>query len=546
MITRSLRRGTGRLLLMATVCAAFVGPARAASVRDGIRCLQRYDLGCARQALREARANQPDAPETLWLDARLRFYEGDYEGAVADLDTLHERGITHFPLLQDFGLKNLDDEEAHIPYRPTRFAARDFVAVERDGIEVRYADGMDRILADEAVSTLAKARRTIDDILGGGPPQKVVLDIFPTAERFVAASGLPADSVRATGVIALSKWSRLLITSPRARARGYGWKDTIAHEYVHLVVAWCTGNRAPVWLQEGLAKFLEVRWKPREDPYAFLSTLQQSLLAKAIRDDRFVPFDKFKRSMAFLDDGDEAALAFAQVATMIAFLTTRSGMQVLPELLDRVRDGEPAERVVADLARYPDFDAFKEGWKAWIKSLPLVKQELAALPVVLDGEGDAYADDPLLSGHPELARYARLGDLLRERGHPEAALVEYGKAKDPDGQPSPLLLAREAECYLELKDPQAALSAVNDGVKLYPEFTPLQVVRGRALDALQRNAEALAAWQAAHDLNPFDPEVEAALVRDHSALGQVDAAKRHARYLRIIQAGGARVADAAR
>ena len=36
-------------------------------------------------------------------------------------------------------------------------------------------------------------------------------------------------------MVALSKWSRLLALSPRALGRGYAWKDTIAHEYVHLV-----------------------------------------------------------------------------------------------------------------------------------------------------------------------------------------------------------------------------------------------------------------------------------------------------------------------
>ena len=94
------------------------------------------------------------------------------------------------------------------------------------------------------------------------------------------ASGIPPEAVRTTGVIALSKWSRLLITSPRATAGGYGWMDA-AHEYIHLVVSLRTKDKAPVWLQEGLAKYLENAW--REDHGPYLSQQQQTLLAEALK-----------------------------------------------------------------------------------------------------------------------------------------------------------------------------------------------------------------------------------------------------------------------
>ena len=87
------------------------------------------------------------------------------------------------------------------------------------------------------------------------------MDIYPTAKQFISASGIPEKAVRTTGVIALSKWTRLLLTSPRAMSSGYGWKDTASHEYIHLVVAWRSKDKSPVWLQEGLAKYFEQDWK---------------------------------------------------------------------------------------------------------------------------------------------------------------------------------------------------------------------------------------------------------------------------------------------
>ena len=173
---------------------------------------------------------------------------------------------------------------------------------------------------------------------------------------------------------------------------------------------------------------------------------QQSLLATAVKEDTFVPFEKFARSMAYLDSGDEAALAFAQVATMVAFLQEKAGDDVFPKLMDRLAKGEESEVAVANLAGYGSFYEFKSDWKKYIQTLPLVKEQLSAVPIALDGEGGDFADDPLLSNRVDLAKFVRLGDLLFEKGYHGAALIEYAKASKAEDMPSPNILSREATC----------------------------------------------------------------------------------------------------
>jgi tetratricopeptide (TPR) repeat protein len=406
----------------------------------------------------------------------------------------------------------------------------------REGVVVRVSPGPDRILVEEALDVLEQSRAVYDNLFGTGPPHDIVLDIFPTAERFIGASGIPPESVRTTGVIALSKWTRLLLTSPRALGRGYGWKDTVAHEYIHLVVAYNTENRAPVWLQEGLAKYLETWWDG--DRSGQLDAHSQSLLAKAVQSGEFVPFEKFARSMAYLDSGEEAALAFAQVSTMIQFMLETTGPAGLALLMERVGDGQDAQVVVADLSGYDDFAAFRVGWRAWLRGLPLVKEQLASLPVVLDGEGGDFEGDPLLAGRPDLARFARLGDLLRQKGFHEAALVEYDKAADPSQPPSPLLLSRRAVCHEALGEQEEALRLLRQGIGLYPEFTPLQKNLGRLLAGRGQLRPALSALSAAHDLNPYDPEVQALLTDLYTRVGDDEQARRHRRYGLILATGG--------
>jgi len=497
--------------------------AQAASLGEGVACLSAGDLPCAQQVRDQLNEARPASTDAQKLNLRVLFREGRYDEAVEVLDALEGQGI------------DIESEDRN-PYRPTATAVAGMELVEGDGVWIRRAGGLEVILEEDALAVMQASRQTYDSLFGGGPGHDVLLDIFPTARRFILASGLPPEAVRTTGVIALSKWNRLLVSSPRSKGRGYGWKDTVAHEYIHLVVSVRTADRAPVWLQEGLAKHLEARW--RGEHGLGISTHQQSLLAKAVHTEEFVPFEKFKHSMAYLDSGQEAALAFAQVATMVAYLLEQAGDEVLPSVLSRIRDGVTAEQAVSEAAGHTDFADFRQGWLTWLGTQPLIQEEIASLPVVLDGSGSEYADDPLLAARADLARFARLGDLLRGAGRPKAALVEYRKAQDPEAPPSPLLMARESACLLELEQPSEALKVVKEGVQMYPEFTLLQVVHGRVLDSLGQTQAAVQAWQAAHDLNPFDPEVQTALSSGWTELGDAERAEQHRRYGRILQTGG--------
>lgn len=502
-----------------------LSPAAAGPLDEARACLDRFDLPCAQAQLAELQRRDADGLEAQRAGAWVAFHEGRYADAIALIERLEAAGVP------------VEEQEPYTPYRPTAGAAAGLLRAEGEGVVIRHAPGVDRILADQAVETLEASRTTYDGLFGGGPEHPVVLDIYPTAARFTAASGLPPEAVQTTNVIALSKWTRLLVTSPRALSRGYGWKDTVAHEYIHLVVAYRSHNRAPVWLQEGLAKHLEGWWRGRTG--SGLAAHHESLLAKAVAQDAFVPFEKFARSMAYLDSSEEAALAFAQVSTMVQFLLEQAGTEALPQLMERVRDGEEAMAVTADLAGFDDWGAFQAGWKQWVRTLPLVERELATLPVVLDGGGEEFADDPLLAGRPDLKRFTRLGDLLRDKGLYAAALIEYDKATDPDGPPSPTLLARKAVTLAELDRGREALAVVTEGVRLYPEFALLQVTRGRLLEEVGRTEEAVVAYRHAQDINPYDPEVQDALVRGHRKLGQDALADRHLRYARILASGGA-------
>ena len=170
--------------------------------------------------------------------------------------------------------------------------------------------------------------------------------------------------------------------------------------------------------------------------------------------------------MAYLDSGEEAALAYAQVSTMVHFLQTKRGEEVFPVMMERLRQQEDPMELIASLAGYKNFETFRTAWKGFIKELPLVQEQLKALPPALDGQGGDFADDPLLAQRTDLAKFMRLGDLLLEINRPKAALIEYSKVEEEEGPPSPTLQHRKARCHMELNELAKAIRFAKEGALL--------------------------------------------------------------------------------
>src|SRR5690606_12596943 len=148
-----------------------------------------------------------------------------------------------------------------------------------------------------AIEALAAAERVVRAELGADVSGPIRLEIYPTAASLARVSTLSVVDIERTGTIALCKWDRLMVTSPRALVRGYPWLDTIAHELVHLRLAQASRDQAPVWFHEGLAKFLEHRWRSDTAGPA-LEPASRALLAKAVAEDALLPFERLHPSIA--------------------------------------------------------------------------------------------------------------------------------------------------------------------------------------------------------------------------------------------------------
>ena len=240
-----------------------------------------------------------------------------------------------------------------------------------------------------------------------------------------------------------------MVVTPRATLFGYPWMDTLAHEYTHLVVSRMSHDKVPVWLQEGLARFEQTRW--RRPPEA-RSPATEHLLATALKKGRLITFDEMHPSMAKLPSQEAAALAFAEVYTLVGWMhdegrlrrasATRSTAQTRRQ--ERAPGGRRGRGT-------PWAGSRRSGTPPQERSTCRGRQRRARGKPHQLRQGRRRPRERRRSSRSSARarKHARLGGMLRARGMLEAAAVEYEKALAAGG-PIRSSLASWRGPYVEL------------------------------------------------------------------------------------------------
>lgn len=515
-------------LVLALACGLGPSMARAAApkpeeisaiARDAERLLDEWRFGEGRARVADLTRSAPNAGETLYLEGYEHFLEGDYEDSIHKL-AASLTAAPHGPSSQNAReLKSLATE--------ARDAVKDH-REQRSGHFIVRAPAVDAVLLPYALEALEATYRALHDDLGFEAELPVRIEFYRSPSDLASVSSLSQAEVARTGTIALCKWARLMVTSPRALATGYPWLDTINHEFVHYAVSALTHDRAPVWLQEGLAKFLERRW--REPAGGRIPPAMEHLLAKALRSGKLISFEAMHPSMAKLPSAEDATLAFAEVANAVAYLHAQAGMPGLRAALKRVADGADAREAVATAAgvTWPEFE---RGWRAYMVAQKYKTFPSIDIPTTHIRKDSAIAsqrkpseEEALTSASKTNAgapfRYLRLGNMFLRRNRPRAAVLEYekgSKAAVPTGRAGGNALAgwlfpvKLGRTYLALGEPDRALKALGPVQTVFPDLPWPRVIAGQALLAKNEPASAIVELRAALATNPFDPEAHCAL-----------------------------------
>jgi len=410
---------------------------------------------------------------------------------------------------------------------------KDWTVVPGQDFVVVHPPGKDQILVPYLLEALTAQRNALERALGFSVPGPVRVEILDGVRSLARLTGLTEEEIRTSGTVAVAKFGKLMILSPRLLVKGYDWLDTAAHEYVHHVLSERAGDRMPVWLHEGLAKWGETLWRGRGgdswSPYA------AAILEAAIKKKRLVTFEEMYPSVAKLT-ADRATLAFAEVLLAVDFMVRAGGPGALRSVVDQVAQGKDAREAMAAAAnrRWPQFEA---EWRAFMASRPLPR----------GGERERirlrFRDDPKQASEwsewaeipDERARgFARLGQIFRERGKWVAARIEYGKGYARAGPKWAVLADQYALAMMASGDQAGAERVLADALHFNPDYASLRVHLSRPLLARKDFAAARDQLILANREDPFDPEIHAGLARALGGLGDPGGASREEAFARIL------------
>jgi tetratricopeptide (TPR) repeat protein len=475
------------------------------------RFLQTSRIDDARSLLADLQRRAPDAAEVKWLDAELAFQTGDYAGALKNLDKVPDDAVDGLVgQTRKLVASSLSVTET---FSEMTSPAGHFL--------IRFAPGPDQTIAGLAGEVLDRAWEAVGDDLGLKPADPIRVELLGAPADLAKLSPLTETDIETTGTIALSKYNKLMVVSPRATIFGYPWMDTLAHEYTHLVVSRVAHDSVPVWLQEGLARLEQTRW--RRPPELQLSTTEQALLAQALRKGRLITFDEMHPSMAKLPSQEAAALAYAEVYTLVGWMQGKIGYRGIRDALIAQRDGRSARRAVAE-ALGMSWTAVEKEWRAHLKVGDTKAR--AGKPIKFAKGGVSSENVGLEQVGTRARKHTRLGGMLRARGQNEAAVVEYEKALAAG--PEPFVAGKLARTLVELGRFDRAIELATPLVAADDHDAVAAVTLGMARSARHQWREAIIAYEQALGVSPFDPTTRCGLAEAYAQTTDARAARERA------------------
>ena len=515
------------------ILAALAPPAHARrdleqEVVRAARFLGSWRFEEARELIEKLSAAEPDAVETRYLQAELAFLDGNYARALELIEGMRAGEVGgNVGALRALATSTL---EATKGFLTARSSGGHFV--------ISYPPGKDEAIVALTGDVLEAAYRAMSDDLGYKTPGPVRVELLSAPADLARVSTLTEKEIETTGTIALCKYGKLMVVTPRATVFGYPWMDTMVHEYVHYVVSRLSHDRVPVWLQEGLARFQQVRWRgPATRP---LSAVDEHLLATALKGDDLISFDDMHPSMAKLPSQKAAALAFAEVATMVAYLHDTAGYEGLRKMIGQIKTGKSARKAVADVMD-EKWDDVEKGWKQYLRaaklrSTPALAGRAQSRRIRFkkgEGEDENVGADEVASARAR--KYTRLGGILRARGMSAAAAAEYEKALAVTGPTDPFVAGKLSRTYLELENYTRAIELAKPLLALDETDAAPASTLGQAYLATDQHGEAAAAFEMALRVSPFDPAVRCGLADAYAKLARKPEADREQKACDLVR-----------
>ena len=472
-------------------------------IYQGYQLIQDWDIASAEKLTDQLLKKYPESGDAHLLQARIEFMKGNYERSWKILRRVGD----NFEEVKEF--KN------HVS--ATRRASKNFISRESEHFVFHFEEGPDEILIHYAEEVLETSYRVLGEILNFYPEEKVRVEIYPDRKPFSQISPLTLKDILTSGTVALCKYNRIMMISPGSLVRGFNWMDTLSHEYVHYILTKKSRNHLPLWMHEGIAKYLETRWRGKNK---YLSPIMETVLYNGLKNDYRVPLEAMMPSLAKLKTAEDVQLAYAEVSSMMEYLATLNGTDIFDRILADLASDTKFEKIFAKHTGQ-DLAEFQANWEGWARKLEL--KNIPGIKILSTEFKNRKGLKPENKDYKTLeSKKVRnltfLGDILKSRDHFKAAIIEYRKALEATSNHSPVLYNKLARTYLQTKKYDDAETLLKESLTFFPDFHTTLANLGELYYSSNEYGTAREYFEKAVRINPFNPFVHMRLIHIYDKL----------------------------
>jgi tetratricopeptide (TPR) repeat protein len=282
--------------------------------------LNRSEYKQSLEYLERARRVAPENPEVPKLEGWAYYRMNKLDQAVAEWKkALAMKPDAEIQALLDKAQRDKKEEENYKENESTHFT-------------LRYNGAAAPALARDVLRTLEMHYSAVESELNFSPPDSIAVILY-TQEAF-------ADITRAPGWVGALNDGRLRVPVQGLTSVDGELSRVLKHELTHSFVVQKTHSRAPTWLNEGLAQWMEGK-RSGEDAAA---------LAQIYTEGHAAPLGRLEGSWMSLGS-DAARYAYAWALANTEYIVQTGGMGDVERILDRIGAGMSTETAVREVTR---------------------------------------------------------------------------------------------------------------------------------------------------------------------------------------------------
>lgn len=297
--------------------------------------LRRSEFRKSLDYLERARGLAPENPDVLKLAGWCYYGLNKIDAAVSEWR--RSLALHADPEVQAALDKATRDKEEEADYKENQSAH----------FSLRYSGSAEPALARQVLRTLEGHFSQIESELNFTPPDSIAVILY-THQAF-------ADITQAPGWVSAVNDGRIRVPVQGLTGVNAELSRVLKHELTHSFVQQKTHGRAPTWIQEGLAQWMEGK-RSEHSAYA---------LTKTYAAGRASSLDSLEGSWSSFS-ADAASSAYAWALANMEYIVRTGGMQDVERILDRIAAGSSAEEALREVL-HGDYNDLMDSTAAFLR-----------------------------------------------------------------------------------------------------------------------------------------------------------------------------------